>query len=76
MENLGGLIKSMPRTGPFLVGALAIGGLPPFNGFVSEFLIYNGLIEGIHTSSISQDYTVRSRFSRIKYHRRTFGSYL
>jgi len=55
MENLGGLIKSMPKTGAlFLIGALAIGGLPPFNGFVSEFLIYNGLIEGIHTSSISQ----------------------
>jgi formate hydrogenlyase subunit 3/multisubunit Na+/H+ antiporter MnhD subunit len=55
MENLGGLIKSMPKTGAFfLIGALAIGGLPPFNGFVSEFLIYNGLIEGVHTSSISQ----------------------
>jgi formate hydrogenlyase subunit 3/multisubunit Na+/H+ antiporter MnhD subunit len=55
MENLGGLIKSMPKTAViFLVGALAIGGLPPFNGFVSEFLIYNGLIEGVHTNSISQ----------------------
>ncbi|MEI7828538.1 MAG: proton-conducting transporter membrane subunit [Prolixibacteraceae bacterium] len=55
MESLGGLIKYMPKTGMlFLVGALAIGGLPPFNGFVSEFLIYNGLIAGIHTSSISQ----------------------
>jgi formate hydrogenlyase subunit 3/multisubunit Na+/H+ antiporter MnhD subunit len=55
MENLGGLIKSMPKTGAlFLVGALAIGGLPPFNGFVSEFLIYNGLMEGIHTGNISQ----------------------
>jgi formate hydrogenlyase subunit 3/multisubunit Na+/H+ antiporter MnhD subunit len=55
MENLGGLIKYMPKTGVlFLIGALAIGGLPPFNGFVSEFIIYNGLIAGIHTSSISQ----------------------
>jgi formate hydrogenlyase subunit 3/multisubunit Na+/H+ antiporter MnhD subunit len=55
MENLGGLIKMMPQTaGLFLIGSLAIGGLPPFNGFVSEFLIYNGLIEGIHTNSISQ----------------------
>ena len=55
MENLGGLIKPMPKTAViFLVGALAIGGLPPFNGFVSEFLIYNGLIQGVHTSSISQ----------------------
>lgn len=55
MESLGGLIKYMPKTGAlFLVGALAIGGLPPFNGFVSEFLIYNGLIAGIHSSNISQ----------------------
>jgi formate hydrogenlyase subunit 3/multisubunit Na+/H+ antiporter MnhD subunit len=56
MENLGGLIKSMPKTAViFLIGALAIGGLPPFNGFISEFLIYNGLVEGIHSSSISQN---------------------
>jgi hydrogenase-4 component B len=38
----------------FLLGAIAIGGLPPFNGFVSEFIIYIGLIEGIHSNSISQ----------------------
>ena len=55
MEQLGGLIKRMPRTAAiFLVGALAIGGLPPFNGFVSEFIIYSGLIEGIHVNSLSQ----------------------
>ncbi len=55
MEHLGGLIKSMPKTAAiFLVGAVAIGGLPPFNGFVSEFIIYIGLIEGIHSNSISQ----------------------
>jgi formate hydrogenlyase subunit 3/multisubunit Na+/H+ antiporter MnhD subunit len=55
MEHLGGLIKSMPKTAAiFLVGAIAIGGLPPFNGFVSEFIIYIGLIEGIHSNSISQ----------------------
>lgn len=55
MENLGGLIKTMPKTAAiFLVGALAIGGLPPFNGFVSEFLIYNGLIEGLSRGNIGQ----------------------
>lgn len=48
MEHLGGLIKRMPVTALlFLVGALAIGGLPPFNGFISKFLIYSGLLEGI-----------------------------
>ncbi|MBK6967304.1 MAG: hypothetical protein IPH20_26280 [Bacteroidales bacterium] len=52
MEHLGGLIRRMPFTAvAFLIGALAIGGLPPFNGFVSEFLIYSGLIEGIKSSS-------------------------
>lgn len=50
MEHLGGLIRKMPITAiTFLAGAIAIGGLPPFNGFVSEFIIYMGLIEGIQT---------------------------
>lgn len=48
IEKLGGLIKFMPVTAVlFLIGALAIGGLPPFNGFVSEFLIYKGLLSGM-----------------------------
>ncbi len=41
MEHLGGLVKRMPQTAIlFAVGAVAICGLPPLNGFVSEFLIY------------------------------------
>ncbi|NJO68028.1 MAG: hypothetical protein HC830_01010 [Bacteroidetes bacterium] len=53
MEHLGGLIKSMPVTAFFfLSGSLAICGLPPFNGFVSEFLIYSGLLEGIKLDNI------------------------
>lgn len=53
MERLGGLIKRMPHTAVlFLIGALAIGGLPPFNGFVSEFILYSGFLEGIK----SQDF--------------------
>jgi hydrogenase-4 component B len=44
IDHLGGLAKLMPATsGAFLIGAAAICGLPPLNGFVSEFLIYNGL---------------------------------
>jgi len=55
MEKLGGLIKSMPRTAViFLIGAIAIGGMPPFNGFISEFLIYSGLIEGIKLHDMTQ----------------------
>lgn len=53
MEHLGGLIKKMPNTAFFfLCGALAIGGLPPFNGFISEFLIYSGLLEGIKSDNV------------------------
>ena len=41
LEELGGLLKHMPWTGAsFLIGAAAIVGLPPFNGFVSEFLLF------------------------------------
>lgn len=55
MEKLGGLLKRMPKTGLlFLVGALAIGGLPPFNGFVSEFLLYSGYLEGIRSFGVAQ----------------------
>jgi hydrogenase-4 component B len=51
MEKLGGLIKKMPQTAIlFLLGAIAVGGLPPFNGFISEFIIYSGMLEGIGTS--------------------------
>jgi hydrogenase-4 component B len=44
IDHLGGLAKVMPRTSVyFLIGAAAICGLPPLNGFISEFLIYLGL---------------------------------
>jgi formate hydrogenlyase subunit 3/multisubunit Na+/H+ antiporter MnhD subunit len=46
IEHLGGLIKKMPQTALlFLIAAIAISGIPPFNGFISEFLIYNGLYQ-------------------------------
>src|SRR3989344_3010253 len=48
MEEYGGLIKIMPWSGVFfLVGAVAISGLPPFNGFVSEWLTFQSLFLGI-----------------------------
>jgi hydrogenase-4 component B len=44
IDRLGGLSKPMPFTAfSFLLAAVAICGLPPLNGFVSEFLIYLGL---------------------------------
>ncbi len=46
IDKLGGIGKCMPFTaGAFLIGAIAICGLPPLNGFVSEFLIYIGSFE-------------------------------
>jgi hydrogenase-4 component B len=48
IEALGGLIKRIPHTAAlFMIGSLAICGLPPFNGFVSEFFIYSGLFKGL-----------------------------
>ncbi|MDA3895564.1 MAG: proton-conducting transporter membrane subunit [Desulfobacteraceae bacterium] len=48
IDALGGLIKNMKVTGiTFLIGSLAISGLPPFNGFVSEFFIYMGGFRGV-----------------------------
>jgi hydrogenase-4 component B len=47
IDKLGGLLKRMPWTGvTFLVGSIAICGLPPLNGFISEFLIYLGALHG------------------------------
>lgn len=48
IDRMGGLLKRMPLTAAlFLTGAVAICGLPPLNGFVSEWLIYLGLFRGI-----------------------------
>jgi NADH:ubiquinone oxidoreductase subunit 5 (subunit L)/multisubunit Na+/H+ antiporter MnhA subunit len=47
MEHLGGLIQRMPATAfVFLIGAVAISGLPPFNGFVSEWLAFQAILNG------------------------------
>ena len=47
IDHLGGLLKRMPWTAAtFLIGAVAISGLPPLNGFVSEFLIFLGAFKG------------------------------
>lgn len=54
IEQLGGLMRQMPWTGTiFLIGSFAICGLPPLNGFVSEFLIYVGAFMGTGLSGVS-----------------------
>lgn len=55
MEQTGGLMKKMPWTAMlFLIGSLAICGLPPFNGFISEYLIYMGMITSLSGATLPQ----------------------
>lgn len=52
LDRLGGLIKSMPRTALFfLIGALAISALPPLNGFLSEWLIFQSMLLSFNVQS-------------------------
>lgn len=54
MEELGGLIKIMPHTALiFLIGSIAIGGLPPLSGFVSEFVIYGSFLNGFQVDGLA-----------------------
>jgi NADH:ubiquinone oxidoreductase subunit 5 (subunit L)/multisubunit Na+/H+ antiporter MnhA subunit len=51
LDRLGGLMKRMPVTGAvFLVGGLAIAALPPLNGFVGEWMLFQSLLHGLPTS--------------------------
>lgn len=53
MEQTGGLMKRMPWTAIlFLTGSLAICGLPPFNGFISEYLIYMGMFGSLSGANL------------------------
>jgi hydrogenase-4 component B len=52
IEDLGGLLRRMPWTGAlFLVGAMAISGLPPLNGFASEWLTFQAFLFGFRGSA-------------------------
>ena len=51
LEQFGGLLQRMPWTGLFfLVGAMAIAGLPLLNGFVSEWLTFQALLLGFSST--------------------------
>lgn len=55
IEQLGGIIRKMPHTAfLYLLGAIAICGLPPLNGFISEFVIYSGLFAGLSSTGAYQ----------------------
>ena len=48
IDRMGGLARAMPLTAlAFLAGAVAICGLPPLNGFVSEYLLYVGFFHAV-----------------------------
>jgi hydrogenase-4 component B len=52
IEHYGGLLRLMPWTGLFfLVGAIAISGLPPLNGFASEWLTFQAFLFGFRGSA-------------------------
>ncbi len=53
LDQLGGLIRFMPlTTAAFLVGIMAISALPPFNGFVSEWLTMQTILRSVELSSV------------------------
>jgi len=53
IERLGGIIRKMPQTSIlFLLAAIAICGLPPLNGFISEFMIFGGLYNWLYSTTL------------------------
>jgi NADH:ubiquinone oxidoreductase subunit 5 (subunit L)/multisubunit Na+/H+ antiporter MnhA subunit len=55
VERLGGLSRAMPWTaGLFLVGAAAISGLPPLNGFVSEWFVAMGAVSALELAPLDR----------------------
>jgi hydrogenase-4 component B len=54
IDRYGGLLRALPLTGLFFLGgAVAISGLPPLNGFVSEWFIYLGLLHSASAASLA-----------------------
>jgi hydrogenase-4 component B len=54
IDHYGGLLRPLPWTGLFFLGgAVAISGLPPLNGFVSEWFIYLGLLKSAAAGSLA-----------------------
>ena len=66
LDQLGGLSRRMPRTAlSFTIGAAAISGLPPLNGFVSEFLVYLSLLGAIVTLPVAAQSAVVLAFAAL-----------
>jgi formate hydrogenlyase subunit 3/multisubunit Na+/H+ antiporter MnhD subunit len=53
IEQMGGLIRKMPQTAYlFLIASIAICGIPPFNGFISEFILYSGMYHWLQEATL------------------------
>ncbi|MDE3065334.1 MAG: hydrogenase 4 subunit B, partial [Acidobacteriota bacterium] len=59
LDELGGVLRRMPQTGAmFLLAAASISALPPFNGFVGEWLLFQSLLHGVHLGSTADDIAI------------------
>jgi len=59
IEKYGGLIKSMPVTAlTFLLASISISALPPSNGFLSEWMIFQSMLSSSHIGDISLKLTI------------------
>ena len=59
LDRLGGLLRRMPQTGAlFLVAAAAISALPPLNGFIGEWLLFQSLLHGAAIGSTAGDIAI------------------
>ncbi|MHB1905673.1 MAG: proton-conducting transporter transmembrane domain-containing protein [Acidimicrobiales bacterium] len=59
LDELGGLLRRMPQSGAlFLVAAASICALPPLNGFVGEWLLFQSFLHGIHPGGTAGDVAV------------------
>ncbi len=64
IEQMGGVVKQMPQTAClFFLGAVAICGLPPLNGFISEFLIFRGLFMSLNHSGLTMHLVILATIS-------------
>ena len=71
IEHYGGLIKRMPQTALFfLVGSMAISALPPFNGFVSEWMTFQALFHGVMTFDVVRGFPFIVAIGALAFHRR------
>ncbi len=66
LDKLGGLARFMPITfATCFISALAISGIPPLNGFVSKWLIYQGVIESTKIQSFSIIFLLAAMFGSV-----------